>query len=36
MTIARAYRAVHQRYAVEGQFSNAYMLPKQLQASQGV
>jgi magnesium chelatase family protein len=36
MTLARAYRAVQQRYAVEGQYCNAYMLPKQLQANQGV
>ena len=29
-------RALQQRYAAEGQFCNAHMLPEQLQASQGV
>jgi magnesium chelatase family protein len=33
MTIARAYWALQQRYAAEGQFCNAHMLPEQLQAS---
>lgn len=29
-------RALQQRYAAEGQFCNAHMLPEQLQAYQGV
>jgi hypothetical protein len=29
-------RALQQRYAAEGQFCNAHMLPEQLQACQGV
>jgi predicted ATPase with chaperone activity len=29
-------RALQQRYAAEGQFCNAHMLPEQLQACQGL